>query len=85
MGDFNTPPDSVHFKPIRQGFRNAFEIRGNGYSATWPIPLPLLTIDQIWTSHGIRVSRCECAWSWYSDHRPLLAELVIQGRSEDGK
>src|SRR5215207_1395080 len=40
MGDFNTPRDSVLFAEIRARMRHAFEVAGNGFADTWPVPLP---------------------------------------------
>lgn len=76
MGDFNTPADSVLLQPLRRGFANAFEVAGNGYAATWPRLLPVLTIDQMWYNEGVQVGRCELGSSRASDHRFILAEIV---------
>lgn len=77
MGDFNTPTDSVFFRPLRRYYSNAFELAGNGYVATWPMPLPVLPLDQAWFSPGILVNRCELGWTWASDHRPLELEVSL--------
>lgn len=74
-GDFNTPSDSIHLRGLRQDFVNAFEAAGNGHYATWPIPCPVLAIDQAWVSRPLRVTRCELAWTWKSDHQPLIFEF----------
>ncbi len=77
LGDFNTPPDSVHFDPIRRSWRRAFEAAGDGYDATWPVPVPLLPLDQVWVGPEIGVSRCRHLWSLRSDHRAVLADLEV--------
>jgi vancomycin resistance protein VanJ len=77
MGDFNTPTDSVFLRGIRRNFVNAFEQAGNGYTATWPIPVPVLTLDQVWVNKGIQVHRCRHGWSLRSDHRPILTEVTL--------
>jgi len=77
MGDFNTPADSVFFEPLRRQYRNAFESAGTGYYATWPIPLPVLALDQVWASSAIEIRYCRLGWTWRSDHRPIIAELQI--------
>lgn len=76
-GDFNTPDDSVWFDPLRKICRMAFREQGTGYAATWPVPLPVLTLDQVWVNRQVTVSRCEHGWTTVSDHRPVLTELVI--------
>ena len=77
MGDFNTPDDSVWFDSLRPGFQNAFRIKGSGYIATWPMPTPVLTLDQVWTNDRLSVSRCWHGLSVLSDHRPVLLETVV--------
>ena len=77
VGDFNTPSDSAHFHPLRRTHRHAFETGGRGYAATWPTPLPVLCLDQIWTNRHIEVLSCRHDWSVASDHRPVLAEIAI--------
>jgi vancomycin resistance protein VanJ len=69
MGDFNTPSDSVYFDPIRQEFHSAFETAGMGYAASWPMPLPLLAIDQVWSSDSVAIRSCHLSGSLASDHR----------------
>jgi endonuclease/exonuclease/phosphatase family metal-dependent hydrolase len=80
VGDFNTPPDSVHIDALRQSLDNAYEQAGDGYAATWPMPLPVLTIDQAWSRPGVDVHRCAALWTSESDHRPLLLEFSLPPR-----
>lgn len=81
MGDFNTPDDSILLKPLRTHCRLSFRERGAGYAATWPMPLPVLTLDQIWVNKRVTVSHAEYRWSIYSDHRPAICRLSF--RNED--
>lgn len=76
LGDFNTPTDSIHLASLRQHYRNAFEIAGQGYAATWPLPLPVLAIDHIWVSNEIAAAACEMRSTTVSDHRMVIAELT---------
>jgi endonuclease/exonuclease/phosphatase (EEP) superfamily protein YafD len=75
MGDFNTPLDSVLFESFRQYLTHAFESGGNGFAATWPIPLPVLAIDHIWVGKNIKVANCNLNWSPLSDHRSVVANI----------
>jgi endonuclease/exonuclease/phosphatase (EEP) superfamily protein YafD len=77
MGDFNTPADSLHFNALRNSFSHAFELHGDGYAATWPLPLPVLQLDHIWANRRVDVSRCIAGWSSSSDHRPVMAWIRI--------
>jgi vancomycin resistance protein VanJ len=78
VGDFNTPDDSVLFEPLRNHCRCAFRERGSGYAATWPMPLPVLTLDQVWVNQHIAVSSCRYDWSVRSDHRPAVCQFSVK-------
>jgi endonuclease/exonuclease/phosphatase (EEP) superfamily protein YafD len=80
MGDFNTPPDSVFFKPIRDRFENAFEAAGNGYYVTWPTIAPVLALDQIWLPPGASVSS-GLTTTPLSDHRLVTVAARFGTRS----
>jgi endonuclease/exonuclease/phosphatase (EEP) superfamily protein YafD len=75
LGDFNTPKDSAFFLPLRALAVNAFETAGRGCADTWPMPLPVLSLDQMWTTGQLRPVRCEHMISWRSDHRAVRAEF----------
>ncbi len=78
MGDMNTPTNSVHIDNLRTRFRNAFEEKGNGFYYSWPMPLPVLPLDQVWINDGLKVGSCELDWTVRSDHRPLRATLELR-------
>jgi endonuclease/exonuclease/phosphatase (EEP) superfamily protein YafD len=75
LGDFNTPADSVLLRPLRREMTNAFEAAGSGCKATWPMPFPVLSLDQVWTNARLRPVACIHAVSWRSDHRAVVTEL----------
>ena len=76
-GDFNTPRDSFLFQPLEGLVRNAFDEVGEGYAPTWPVPFPVLTLDQIWGNRGVAFRSCQHDWSKRSDHRPVLVEFQV--------
>ncbi len=78
MGDFNTPTDSLYLKSYRENFRSLFEEVGNGYAATWPVFLPVLTLDQIWVDQRVQPVSCEHGFSTASDHRPVIATIRLK-------
>lgn len=78
IGDFNTPDDSVHLRPLDNQCRNIFRENGTGYAATWPMPLPVLTLDQVWVNQHVNASKCEHLWSFFSDHRPTVSSVTFQ-------
>lgn len=77
MGDLNTPPSSVWFDEWRHDWTRAWDAAGSGYQSTWPQPLPVLALDHIWGNRGITFQRCRCGWSSCSDHRPVIANIVV--------
>jgi len=81
MGDFNTPPDSVFYRPIRDRFENSFEAAGNGYYVTWPTVAPVLALDQIWLPPGMSVAS-ELTTTPLSDHRLVTATARFGKRSQ---
>lgn len=87
LGDFNTPTDSALLAPLRSEYTLAFDRAGQGYRATWPIPLPVLAIDQAWVSPRVDVTSCKHLWTQASDHRPValtvrsIDELVLATRA----
>lgn len=77
VGDFNTPLDSVHVDLLRRELRNAFESSGDGYRETWPVVLPVLSLDQVWGTSGVHWHRCWRESSVRSDHRRVLADFSV--------
>ena len=80
LGDFNTPADSALLEPMRAKYTMSFDVAGQGYRATWPLPLPVLAIDQVWTSSSVDVTSCKHLWTNASDHRPVA--LTVRSLEE---
>jgi endonuclease/exonuclease/phosphatase (EEP) superfamily protein YafD len=75
-GDFNTPLDSVHLDQLRGlELSEAFETAGSGYLPTWPVPAPVLSLDQIWMSRQFKAVRCVRTWNWRTDHAGVIATI----------
>jgi len=78
-GDFNTPLDSLHIGKLRAiGLREAFETSGTGYVPTWPLPAPVLSLDQMWVSKELKPLGCVRRWNWRSDHAAVIAAIGIE-------
>jgi vancomycin resistance protein VanJ len=75
LGDFNTPRDSVLFAPLRAHVTHAWEQAGIGCAETWPMPVPILSLDHIWLG-GLQAVRCEHSVSCWSDHRPVVVDVA---------
>lgn len=81
VGDFNTPPNSVWFDDWRKEWTHAWDVSGEGYRATWPLPVPILTLDQVWGNREIEFHRCIGSWSSSSDHRAVVVDLSVEMRA----
>ena len=75
LGDFNTPRESRLLAPLRADMTNAFEAAGSGLAETWPWPLPVLSLDQIWSGRRLRAVHCTHGRSLRSDHRAVVADF----------
>lgn len=78
MGDFNTPPDSVHYARLRQAHRLVFAEAGAGYAPTWPVPLCVLQLDQIWINSRLDPIECRHAMTFVSDHCAVRAVVRVR-------
>lgn len=85
-GDLNTPAGSVHFDQLRQHFRLASEEPNAPYKPTWPMPVPVLTLDQIWFSDGLDLAGdgCQHPWTTASDHKPVVVDFVVRPKPTAG-
>jgi vancomycin resistance protein VanJ len=77
-GDFNTPSDSVHFARLNENYSSAWNEIGHSYSGTWPVPLPLMDLDQVWYNESVAMRSFNLGWSSASDHRPVIVAFVVK-------
>lgn len=79
MGDLNTTPWGASFRDLlaRSGLRDS--ARGFGWQPTWPANLPPLFIplDHVLVSPEIGVSARSAGSAAGSDHRSVVADLVV--------
>ncbi len=73
VGDFNTPYESVFFKDFKRDYYS-FHPFSIGLTSTWPIPIPLIEIDQIWVAKSLQPIKMEKFSYDVSDHKLLIAE-----------
>lgn len=71
LGDFNTPLDSWFFDSISRKMHHTFAEAGSGWEPTWPVPLPVLTLDHIWLSPDLMPRGAVAHATRVSDHRAL--------------
>jgi endonuclease/exonuclease/phosphatase (EEP) superfamily protein YafD len=77
LGDFNTPADSIWFRSLRADFTPAIEQAGSGWLPTWPGPVPVLGLDQVWTSLPARATCVTARFTTRSDHKQVLARVAV--------
>jgi endonuclease/exonuclease/phosphatase (EEP) superfamily protein YafD len=85
VGDFNaTQYSAVYERLTADRLRSAHEDRGRGYATTWPNgawPVPPIRIDQALLSPGVECVRITEGRGAGSDHKPLILDVQIRGRS----
>jgi endonuclease/exonuclease/phosphatase (EEP) superfamily protein YafD len=81
LGDFNATLDHTALRRlIATGYRDAAAERGKGLLPTWPFRdmiAPWITIDHVFVDRRVTVTTCATRRLAGSDHRGLLAELVL--------
>jgi len=81
-GDFNATLDHSELRRLLdRGYRDAAEQAGAALAPTWPAGsgIPLITIDHVLADRRIRVVSARSVAISGSDHRGLLAELLLPG------
>ncbi len=69
VGDFNTTRDSHSLDPLRAVMHHAYEVAGRGWPYSWPLPIPVYSIDHAWTTPDITLYSYGFRSSALSDHR----------------
>lgn len=78
-GDFNAPRRGRFYRALTNYASDAWKQAGWGDGATFPSRWPLLGIDHIFL-RGARATRALVPRSRASDHLPLVADVVLNGR-----
>jgi endonuclease/exonuclease/phosphatase (EEP) superfamily protein YafD len=79
-GDFNTPPQSVLFRGVWDGYTDAFSSAGWGWGYTFRAARTMTRIDHVLMGPGWHCDECWVGPNVGSPHRPVVAELVWSGR-----
>lgn len=77
-GDFNAPRRSWALASPPAGFRHAYDEAGSGWSASWPVPLPWLSLDHVLVGPRLRATAYRLESTPWSDHRLQLVELAAR-------
>lgn len=75
VGDFNAEPDAPELAPLWKELTDAAPRNG---ALTYPADVPEKRIDYVTFSDGIRVRDSSVAETLASDHRPVVADLLLQ-------
>lgn len=82
-GDFNFTEATLQAQALGAlGLRDAWDVAGSGYGATWPVVsalryLPGIRLDHVYAGPGLGVLECRTGTGAGSDHRPLSARLRV--------
>lgn len=82
FGDLNAEPDAPELQPLLRRLRDAWPraSRAAGAGATYPAAAPAKRIDYVLVSPHFRVRAASVPAASASDHRPVVADLVLGGR-----
>jgi endonuclease/exonuclease/phosphatase family metal-dependent hydrolase len=87
-GDFNMSDFSATYGKLAAAMHDAFIEGGQGLGGSWPVTThnnmpkwlpPMIRIDYIWHSDGLRTIRAWQGEETGSDHLPVMAELAFEG------
>lgn len=78
VGDFNTPRDARALQPLRTHLRHAYETAGRGWPYTWPLPVPMYSIDHAWISDHLSAHDYRLRKSSLSDHLRQVFQLSFR-------
>ncbi len=89
-GDFNTSDQAIIYAEMAAVLNDSYRETNTGLGATWPAstgddPLPafippMLRIDYVWHSDGLRALSTEIGPDLGSDHLPVVATLALASR-----
>ncbi|GAA2077980.1 endonuclease/exonuclease/phosphatase family protein [Actinomadura alba] len=78
LGDFNAGPAAPELAPLWGGLTDAWSaVHGSGGGLSYPAGTPVSRIDYVTASPGVQVGGAEVVDTKASDHRPVVADVVI--------
>lgn len=77
VGDFNAPRRSRALTRLPGGYRHAYDSVGRGWGYTWPVPLPMYSLDQCIFSGRIEPVRYGLVSTTRSDHRYQVFDFLL--------
>jgi len=77
-GDLNVVAADGSLNPLKPRLRDCVRSAGVGWPNTAPNEIPLVRIDQIWTSLHFKVLSARAVKTQNSDHRMLICDLQLK-------
>lgn len=78
LGDLNAPRDSLQLTQLPPGYAHAYEEVGTGWSYTWPMPLPVYSLDHCLFGPRVEPHGYQLGWTLHSDHRPQIFDFELR-------
>jgi endonuclease/exonuclease/phosphatase family metal-dependent hydrolase len=78
VGDFNAPPDAPELAPLWTELIDSWDVAGQGAGLTYPAVDPVKRIDYVTHSPNVETVDAEVVDTIASDHRPVVADLVVR-------
>jgi len=75
VGDLNSPRRSLALLDLPAGYQHAYDVAGAGWGYTWPVPAPVLAIDQCICGPGVLPEEYRLQSSLLSDHRIQILDF----------
>jgi hypothetical protein len=82
LGDFNTARGGAAIATFAPKMRNAFDIAGVGFGATYPRIFPLLHIDQLLLGPHVTVLHYEIIDTGSGAHRMQIATILVNEKPD---
>jgi endonuclease/exonuclease/phosphatase family metal-dependent hydrolase len=79
LGDLNAAPGAPELDELAGVLVDAWPVAGSGDRRTFPARRPRMAIDHVFTSPDVGVEAVTVVPSDASDHRPVVADLVLPG------
>jgi endonuclease/exonuclease/phosphatase family metal-dependent hydrolase len=78
LGDFNAEPDAPELAPLWERLTDSWAVAGQGAGLSYPAVGPVKRIDYVTHSSNVRTESVEVLDTAASDHRPVVADLVVR-------
>lgn len=84
LGDLNAPRDSLELTRLPTGYAHAYNELGSGWSYSWPMPLPVYSLDHCLFGPRVEPEAYRLGWTLLSDHRPQVFDFQVRSEKSAG-